>query len=264
MKKILRLSLLLSALAFSLQAEDPKAREIMEKVDARDEGETMQAQMEMILIDRHGDQRVRQLRQFRKDFGEDTHQLLFFLEPADVRGTGFLTYDYDDSAKDDDQWLYLPALKSVRRIASSDKSGSFMGSDFSYSDMTSRDLDEYTFKLVREMSVRDHPVWVIESTPVSQEVIDETGYTRSLALVRKDNFVVVRAIHYEEREGRTKLLDIPELKEIDGVWQPLEMQMVSRQGKEIIHRTIMRFHDVKFNEPLSDDLFTQRRLEQGL
>jgi len=114
-------------LAASLHADDPKARSLMEQVDARDDGDNMTAESVMILIDKNNDQRVRKMKRFIKDKGEDVLSMVFFLEPADVKETGFLTYDYDDSAKDDDQWLYLPALKKSKRIANDDKSGSFMG-----------------------------------------------------------------------------------------------------------------------------------------
>jgi len=256
--------IILALLATAVWADDAKARAIMEKVEARDDGNNMTAHMEMILIDRRGDERVRMLRQFAKDFGKDEYRLMFFLEPADVAGTGFLTYDYDDPDRDDDQWLYLPALKKTKRIASSDKSGSFMGSDFTYSDMTDRDLEDYDFQLVKESMVDKEKVWVIEATPRTKEVIDETGYTKSLLLVRQDNYVVIRAVHYEEKAGRLKFFEIKDLGQIDGIWQPLEMHMTSKQGQQMIHKTILKFYDVKFNQKLDDGIFTQRRLEQGL
>ncbi len=148
---------------YSAHADDPKARSIMEKVDTRDDGQTMITDMEMILIDRHGSKRARTLKTYSKDFGVDTYKLMFFLYPADVKGTGFLTYDYDEEARDDDQWLYLPALRKTKRIVSSDKSGSFMGSDFTCADMTSRDLEDYDFTLLKESKVRGHKVWIIKS-----------------------------------------------------------------------------------------------------
>ena len=111
-----------------LSADDQEARAIMEKVDARDDGDNQVSEMEMVLIDKRGKERLRKIQTFSKDKGEDTHRLMFFLHPADVKDTAFLTFDYDDPNKDDDQWLYLPALKKTKRIASTDKSGSFMGS----------------------------------------------------------------------------------------------------------------------------------------
>ncbi|HHB95077.1 MAG TPA: outer membrane lipoprotein-sorting protein, partial [Campylobacterales bacterium] len=92
-------------------ADDANARAIMEKVDARDDGQTLEQDMLMVLIDKNGKQRTRDLKSYSKDFGADEHRTLFFKSPSDVKNTAFLTYDYDDASKDDDQWLYLPALK---------------------------------------------------------------------------------------------------------------------------------------------------------
>jgi outer membrane lipoprotein-sorting protein len=255
---------LVFALCVYLFALDPKAREIMTKADERDKGDRMTARMEMILIDKNKNRRVREIKQFRRYEGDDSYQLLFFIEPSDVRNTGFLTYDYDDSNKDDDQWLYLPTLKKSKRIASADKSGSFMGSDFSYSDMTDLVLSDYTFKLIGERNVGEYKTWVIECLPVSKEVVDETGYAKALLLIRQDNYMLIRAVFSEKKQGRIKMLDIPKLDLIDGVWQPLEMQMTSKEGDKTLHATILRFYDVKFNQDMQEDLFTIRRLESGL
>ena len=135
------------------------AQEIAQKVHDRDDGDNSTSKMKMTLIDKNGKKRVRDLKTYTKDKGEDKLKLMFFLTPADVRNTGFLTYDYEDSNKDDDQWLYLPELKKVKRIASSDKSSSFMGSDFTYSDMTSRNVDDYTYKIMKEPVVNTHKTW---------------------------------------------------------------------------------------------------------
>ena len=102
-------------------------REIMEKVNARDVGDSSSGEMEMILIDKKGKKRIRKLKTFGGKKGKDSLSLMFFISPADVKNTGFLTYDYKKSGKDDDQWLYLPALRKTKRIAAGDKSGSFMG-----------------------------------------------------------------------------------------------------------------------------------------
>ncbi|MCB1829203.1 MAG: outer membrane lipoprotein-sorting protein, partial [Gammaproteobacteria bacterium] len=108
----------------------------------------------------------------------------------------FLTYDYDDPEQDDDQWLYLPALSKSKRIASSDKSGAFMGSDFNYSDMTRRNLNAYDFRLLKEDEVRGRKAWLIEALPKDREEMEETGYKKSLVFVDQESFVVVRAVHW--------------------------------------------------------------------
>lgn len=259
---ILLFSLALS-FSHSLASDDPRARAIMEQVDARDEGDDMTCDMEMHLIDRQGRERLRQMRSFNKDRGNDRLRMMFFTHPADVAGTGFLTWDYRDSGKDDDQWLYLPALRRTRRIASTDKSGSFMGSDFSYSDLTRPDLNDYDYFLEGERDVAGEKVWVIRSVPRTREVVDRTGYEKSLHLVRQDNFVVVRSVGWL-KGGDLKYMEVRRLELIDGIWVGTEIHVSTRRGDEIRHRTVMRLSNVRFNQDLAEGLFTVRQLEQGM
>jgi hypothetical protein len=261
------LSILFGLLLFiplTAAADDPKAREIMTKVDARDDGDNAISDMEMILIDKRGNKRIRKIKTFTKNKGEDTQNIMFFLRPADVKNTGFLTYDYDDPERDDDQWLYLPALKKTKRIATSDKSGSFMGSDFAYADMTSRNLEDYDFKLLKETEVKGKKTWLIESISRSKEVIDETGYTKSLLFVRQDNYVVIRAVHFVKQGKKLKYFEIKKLELIDNIWTGTEIQMVTKKGKTTLHKTILKLHNVKYNQNLDESMFTVRRLEKGL
>lgn len=254
----------LTPVSSTIGADDPRARKIMEKVDARDDGDNQRAEMKMVLIDKKDYQRVRRIQTYTKDKGEDTQRLMFFEHPADVKDTGFLTYDYDDPDKDDDQWLYLPALRKTKRIASSDKSGSFMGSDLTYSDMTSRDLEDYDFTIKKEVVVYGQQTWLIESIPRSREVVEETGYTKSYLFVRQDNYYVVRAVHWVRDGGYLKYVDTKKLELIDGIWVGTEMHVTKKKGKKKVHKTILTFSNVRFNQDLTEDLFTIRRLEKGL
>jgi outer membrane lipoprotein-sorting protein len=259
------IALLALALALPLQAgaETPTGRQIMEWVDERDDGDDGVSDMEMILIDKRGNQRVRSIRNFTKDKGEDTQGIMFFLTPADVKDTGFLTYDYDDPEKDDDQWLFLPALKKTKRIASGDKSGSFMGSDFTYSDMSSRVLDRYEYSLMKETEVNGHAVWQVEAIPNAKEQ-KETGYTKSILFVRKDNNVVVRSLIWVKKGKRNKYMEVKELELIDDVWVPTHLTMTTKKGKATLHRTELKVSNVKFNQGHEDSMFSVRRLEKGL
>ena len=259
MKKLLLLLLAQAALFASLSVD-----EIVNKVDTRDDGDNGIGTMKMILIDKHKNRRVRDMKKYSKDFGEDIYSAIFFLSPSDVKNTAFLTYDYDDGAKDDDQWLYLPALKKSKRIASNDKSASFMGSDFTYSDMTSRNIEDYSYKLAKEAKVGLHKVWVIESKPKTQKTIDETGYTKSYMFVRQDNFVVIRALHFMTDDGKKKYMDVKKLEQIDGIWVATEIEMKTKKGKKTLHTTILKFNDVKFNQGLDDNFFTVRQIEKGI
>ena len=248
-------------------ADDPRARAIMEKVDARDDGDNQTADMQMILIDKRGKERMRKIATFKKDKGDDTRRLMFFLQPADVKDTAFLTFDYDDAKKDDDQWLYLPALRKTKRIATTDKSGSFMGSDLNYADMTSRDLEDYDYRFYEkgeQSEVRGKKVWVIWSVPRSEDTIDETGYSKSLLFVRPDIDMVVRAIHWVKDGGYLKYVDMRKVEQIDGIWVATDTLVNKKKGKNTVHKTILTLENVRFNQDLDADMFTIRRMEKGL
>jgi hypothetical protein len=240
------------------------ARDIMQAVEDRDDGDNRVSDMQMVLIDKNGDERKRAIRSFDKDKGEDKQRIMFFTSPADVEDTAFLTYDYDAYEKDDDQWLYLPALRKTKRIASSDKSGSFMGSDFNYADMTRKNLDAYDFKILKEDEVRSEKVWLIEALPKTREEIEETGYEKSIAFVRQDNFVVVRAVHWVNEGNKLKYQDVSGLEKIDGIWTITAMSMTTKKGKTTLHKTELYFDNVKYNQELSEQMFSVRRLEKGL
>ncbi len=241
-------------------------RAIMQKVKDRDTGNNAVMDMEMILIDAKGNRRQRLLRSYRRDapdHPEDSQSILFFLEPANVKDTGFLTYDYDAPDRDDDQWLYLPALKKVKRIAAADKSGSFMGSDFSYADMSTPNLDDYRYEVMKEVEIDGHKAWQIKSTPLNEAEIVRTGYTQAVVFVRQDNFVVIRAVNWVRQGNKLKYMEIKSLEQIDGIWTGTEMVMSTKVGKVTEHASILRMRDVKYGQPLDDELFSQRRLSHG-
>ena len=263
MKKIL---LILGISATLLLADS--GREIMQKVLDRDDGDDIITNMQMQLIDKNGNKRVREMKTYSKDKGEDELKVIFFLSPSDVKNTAFLTYDYKDDTKDDDQWLYLPALNKTKRIPASDKDSSFMGSDFSYSDMTEPNLDDYTFKILKESEIKRKSgkvkVWQIEVTPKSQKTIDETGYTKSIAYVRQDKYMVVRAKYYLKKANRVKYMDVKEIKQIDGIDVATKTIMTTKQAKRTLHKTILIQTDIKMNQKLEEDFFTTRTIEKGL
>ncbi len=248
-------------------ADDPEARAIMEQVDARDDGDLSISDMQMLLINKHGKERIRSIRSYGMDRGDDHLSLMFFLSPADVSGTGFLTYDYDTADKDDDQWLFLPALNKTKRIAVSDKSGSFMGSDFSYADLTTRRVEDYDYSFherQRETEVYGKKTWVINAVPNSKKIIRETGYKRTIAFVRQDNHVIIRAIYFPRDGNTTKYYDIKKLEQIEGIWTGTESHMTTKKGKQTVHKTILSFTSVKYNQDMvNENLFTIRRLEKG-
>jgi hypothetical protein len=256
-------ALLLASVGESARAQPPSGREIMERVDARDDGDRSVQDLAMLLIDQNGGTRTRRLRLWRRDAGKDIQTILFFLAPADVKDTGFLTYDFADPDRDDDQWLYLPALKKSKRIATADKSGSFVGSDFSYADLTKRPLERYDYQLLQAGEQGGVPVWLVEAVPNHRAEIDETGYTKIRYTVRQDNAVVVGAVFTLRRGGREKHYTVTKLEQIDGIWVPTSMQMATTKGDVRLHETRLDLSHVRFGQPMDDARFSVRQLEKG-
>ena len=262
-KKVLVSMLMLSVYSTSITAQEMTAREIMDRYDARDDGNTLVQDIRMILIDKNGNKRVREILSYEKKYDVDEYRVMFFKTPTDIHNTGFLTYDYKDSTREDKQWLYLPAIKKVKRIPTVDKSSSFMGSDFSYFDMTDRDLDKYTFRIIKESKVRGNKVWMIEAIPNDEEEIKKSGYTKSILFIRQKDYVGVRAILIM-KNSKKKLLDVKEMHKQDGVWVFDKVKMITKKGRKTIHTTILLNSNIKLNTNVKDVIFTARRLEKGI
>jgi hypothetical protein len=249
-------------------AEDAEARKIMEKVSAVEEGQNGTAQVEMILIDKNKRQRVRKMAAYNKTIEGEKRGVSFFLYPADVKGTAFLQVR-PKGKTESKQWLYMPDLKKTKRILSTGgaQTGSFMGSDFTYADMQGITIDDYTYEFYekqKEIEFNGHKHWVVKAIPKSKEVIDKKGYTEILLFVRQDNYFIVRSKLNLKDGGYVKYMDIKELKQIDGIWVPMETHMTTKIGDKTFHKTILKNTNVKFNQDLSDNLFTIRKLETGL
>ncbi len=261
---LLFFALCLFALMPVAQGQAMTARQIMEKVDARDDGDNASLDSVMILIDKNEHRRVRDIKVFMKDKGKDTLRIQFFQSPADVKDTGFLTYDYYAGEKDDDQWLYLPDLHKTKRIASADKSQAFMGSDFSYADMNKRVLDEWTYKILKESTVGEQKVWLVEASPATVAVTERYGYTKSVLFVRQDIFFPVRAVHWVKAGKKIKYMEVKKLEQVDNIWVATETHIKNTKNKQTLHRTILKWNNVKFNQDIDESLFTIRRLEKGI
>ena len=137
----------------TLSAQEITGLKVIENVYNRSTGQDQEGDLTMSLFNSRGDKRVREIKQYLKEFGDMEKKIVFFVSPADVRNTSFMNWSYDKVAKDDDQWIYLPALKKVKRISSDSKSDYFMGSDFTYDDLGDRHPSSDTHKLLREETV---------------------------------------------------------------------------------------------------------------
>ena len=243
---------------------DPKA--VMKAVDDRPTGDRAVSRMQMTIIDANGAKKVRVVRAWAMDFKEGKKQLIFFESPDDVRNTALLTIDYSDGSKVDDQWLYTPTIKKMTRISSSKKSGSFMGSDLSYSDMTELDIDQYEYQMIKQsVTVGGEDCWLIGAKPTTKKAKDETGYAKSMTWVSKSKLMPLQVKHWVQAGRKLKLIKFSKHKKVDGIWVAHKITAKTVQNKNVLSSTVLSFAGMKFNDPsVKASEFTQRRLEQGL
>ena len=250
----------LAALAFAATAFAQTGKEIAQRVKARPDGDTRQTEMVMKLINKRGSVRERKLISYSIDVGKDKKDrklMMFFQYPGDVKGTGFLTWDYDEIGKDDDKWLYLPAMKKTRRISgSSAKKDYFMGSDFTYDDMGSRNVDEDTHNLIGEETVDGHKCWKLESMPKDSRDI----YSKKIAWIRQDCLIPVKVEFYDKMGNLQRRLEMSNIEKVDGFWVAKKMQMTNVQTE---HQTVLEFINPKYNVPLEEAKFNVTTLEKG-
>jgi len=247
----------LAGIASQLTAQQLTGREIIDKVYNLPSGDDQTSDLTMTLINKSGSERVRKIKQFTKDFGDVEKSIMFFTAPADVKNTSFMNWTYDDPSKSDDQWIYLPALKKVKRISSDSKSDYFMGSDFTYDDLGDRKLDDDTHKLLREETIDGVDYYVVESIPKDEDYM----YSKTITWIRKDNFIGLKKEFYDEDGELLKTLKIKKFKEISGfiVITHSEMENVQKN-----HRTSMNLDNVKINTGIPNSKFSERMMMRGI
>ena len=265
---IISLTFLTTAIAADFDPKDP--RSIMNEVEARVNGDKSKNRLVMKIIDKDGRTRERVVQSRGLDFPGGTKQLMYFESPADIRGTGLLSVDYDDGERDDDQWLYLPSLHKSTRISSGEKSGSFMGTDLSFSDMTSADPDHYDYKILKDsvkIKLGDAPeeCWVIESRPKTEKAKSETGYVKSQVWVSKEKMMPVQIKSFIRKGKKIKYIQFKNIKQVDGLWTAHTIVARTTRGKSVESTTILQFSEMSYNnQDVTADLFVQSRLERGL
>jgi hypothetical protein len=262
-------SVLLAALLVFLlmpraaSAESLSGEEVVARVNAVDDGQSVTRRLEMAMVDRRGKERRRETLVYRKDYGDEIRTLFFYLAPANVRDTGFLIWDYADEGQEDDQWLYLPAMRKVRRISAADRGDYFLGTDFTYEDIKldgKLEPEDYEFSLLGEVERGEQVLYHLAGRARSDEIADELGYSRIECLVDITNWMVVRVDFWDLKEKPLKTLEVSDIVQVDGIWTRRHLAMSNHQTG---HRTLFVFTDVDYVTPVEDDLFTKRALERG-
>lgn len=189
----------------------------------------------------------------------DNRRVVVFNSPADIRGTKTLLVEH--SGADDDIWIYLPAMKKVRRLVASNKKDSFVGTDFSYGDVIGHKVEDWSHKLVREEKFGGFDCWVIESTPKTPQVADTSGYSKRISWIDKRSYVAVRTDIFDRQGAFLKRLTQQDVQEVDPKnhrWQPMRLIAENAQTN---HKTIIELKNFKANVGVSDAAFTPRALE---
>jgi len=242
------------------KAETPaeKGLKIAIEADKRDSGwGDSKQEFTMILRNRHGEESKREIRGRSLEVpGDGDKSLTIFDTPKDVKGTAFLNFTHKKG--DDDQWLYLPALKRVKRISSRNKSGSFMGSEFSYEDISSQEVEKYSYKWIKDESYDGKDCFVTESYPVDKK---NSGYTRMVNWIDKAQFRTLKVEYYDRKESHLKTLTFRAYKKyLDRYWRPDEMNMINHQnGKS----TQLLFNNYQFRTGLKDSDFNKSSLKRA-
>jgi outer membrane lipoprotein-sorting protein len=209
-----------------------------------------------MLLNLSGTEEVRrEMRQLTLEVeGDGDKRIMVFDRPRDLKGTAILTFTH--KVGNDDQWLYLPALKRVKRISAADKSGPFMGSEFAYEDLSSQEIEKYAYTYLRDEPVEDEPCFVVERVPVDPK----SGYFRQVTWVDQSEYRLRRVDYYDRKGELLKTMTLADYSQhLDQYWRPGKMIMDNHQNGK---RTTLIFEDYRFRTGLSDSDFNRSALSR--
>ena len=238
------------------ESAEAKGLRIALEASERNEGfENFMAGLTMVLRDRHGRESLREMRFKVLEVADDGDKSLFIFDhPRDVQGTAFLTHAHINAP--DDQWLYLPALKRVKRISASRRAGSFMGSEFSYEDMTPGDVNEYTYKYLRDEPCGELSCTVIEQTPLDEKA----GYSRKLVWQDTGELRTWKMELFDRKNSHLKTLTLANYeKYLDRFWRAGQQTMMNHLTGA---STMLQWTDFQFGTELDESEFTQSALRR--
>lgn len=253
-----RWSLWILASLLPLQALALTGEEVMRKSQAAFfyPGKDFKARVVMKLINKDGQERVREMTMLRKNAGEpggDQKYFMYFFQPADVKDMSFMIHKYP--ARDDDRWMFIPAINMVKRIAAQDKRSSFVGSDFTYEDVSGRDLEDDSHVLEREERVGQREVYVVKSTPKGADA--DFGY--KFTWVDKANFLPLKELQHDRKGAPYKQFSADEVGDIKG--HPTVVKRTMR-NLQTGHRSEVSYLKADYDMGIEDSLFSERFLRQ--
>jgi len=247
--KIHALIIIVAMLSWACPAVAIDGVQIAQRVADRNDGQDATSKIGMLLIDKRGKKRFRNLLTVVKKYGDVSKSYIRFTSPADIDGTSFLTWENKD--REDDQFLYLPALQRVRRIVSSQKSNRFVNTDYTYEDLQSREVAQDTHTILREEKIDEYNCWVLESIPKSE---DDSQYGKRIIWVIKEIYLPMKIEFYDKRNRFFKIFTGKKIQKIDGIWTILDAEMNDLKKE---HRTLMKTDEIQYNCNVPDEVFTK-------
>ena len=247
-------TLLIIASIFSIQAFANRGLEIMTTAENFNNGFLGESSsMEMVLINAHGDRVTRKMDSKIKETNKDGDKsIITFQWPADVKGTKMLTWSHKKG--NDEQWLYLPALKRVKRITSRNKTGSFMGSEFSYEDLGSQEVEKYTYNFVKEDTLNKRKVWVIERVSTDKN----SGYSKEALYMDQEYQNPLKTEYFDRKKELLKVANFADYKKYGKFWRFNKIEIKNVQTKK---QSILTWKNRELNKKFSDAQFNQNRLK---
>ncbi len=250
------------ALVFSFSdavAEELTGRSILEEQERRHVSEYEFGEVAMTLIDRNGKKSQREIRVYHLERDEKSKILIQFLEPANISGTGLLTWEME-GGKEDDQWLYLPAARVVKRIAGGGKKNQFMGTDLAYEDLRLEDLDSHKYTLMGEETVSGRKCWKIEALPATEYEKKTSGYGKRIMYVDQGHYFQIKIDFFDHHDRHVKTALFEDIRQVKGqLYRPYNIT-VDRIRKKT--STIMIRKTVDIDTPRKDVIFTQSYMKR--
>ncbi len=251
------------SLSDNAAAEGFTADEIVARVNAVDGGSQVTRALTMTMTDRRGKQRTREATIYRKQLADERKTVLIFRRPANVKGTAFLIWDYNDPEAEDDQWLYLPALRKTRRISASDRGDYFFGTDFTFEDMKLEGKlspGDYNFEMIGEVLLDGVPSYHLQSLSRTPEIAEELGYSKTEIWVDPSNWMLLKADFYDTKGDHLKTLTVGDIRCVQATWTRHQLTM---DNVKTGHQTLFTFTDVDYESEVNERLFNNRTFYRG-
>ena len=253
---IFLLTLIAAITTISTYGQDPK--EITQKATDVSDIDAMEMITTLKIFDPKGRQRVREMSAASKKFGETTKMITKFISPAEVKGIGILIFDHPD--KDDDMWIYLPALRKTRRIVSSEKSKSYMGSEFSNADMSKPNIDDFNYELLGSATHESVDCWRVASIPKDENIEDKFGFSKKITLIDKQNYRVKKIDFYDLNRELHKVMVFSDYEELGpGKALAKKMEIENLQNNR---RSVLTMDKIQVGSNLDENTFTVGMLEK--